>query len=1111
MTKNYFFESDVVKISNPFSLKIKSGVLKKLAHLVLILFLAVPASAQFSGGDGSTATPYIITTPAQLAQLATYVNAGDANYNAKFYILGNNIDLSAYGESFNGGAGWIPIGTDATNSFKGNFNGDNKKITGLYTKSIGLFGVVNTAATVKNVHVEGTVISTLAAGGIIGSLQNGSSVLNSSFTGSVTTTSSDAGAAAGGIVGGCSATNTISDCYVIGTVSVIYPGAGVRMQYAGGIVGSLGTGNVSRCYFNGTVNANFAAGGICGVNANPSTISNCYSMGSIEIPVRKASGWVGGITGHINVATITSCWSISKVHGRGSGGYAVLAGGIGARNQNPGKIINCAALNPSLSVDGPGGPESNRIAVQSISPGTFTNNIGFDNMLNPWGTLQWDSKGLNGYSGSDFSIAQILADGTLGGRFTTENGWTVENGKLPGLFGNAVDLPDYMVIPSQTYTLSGKITGNNAPNGIEGAEVTIHSLGLPFSTATTDAQGNYTFPQVVNTKTYTVRGSLPGYAPYSATVEINGNNMEHNITLNNLLNIVDGVTAAKVDDNINISWSKTQPASFRHDSGVSSGTGFDNHQTRGWLVGSAYREGAILTKISWFLTGNCHLVDVYILPITDEGYPKNIDIFRQLNVANTIGQWTEFEFPYPIYAPDGFFIGLCSAVGGSLSLGLDLPNDLYPSKTMTHFYGQDVLKHSDWVPINKAQNLMLRAEGIALGRSQGFGDEGLDDPSRGLQNYTVYRLKQGDPETQWTKLSDNVPSTNYTDAAWLSLPGGSYQWAVKANYSSGVTSLAKLSNVLDLTYPVTYPTYPTLTNGVLEVKDGANTVPSGSMVPKGTTITITAIPDAGYYTGVLKINGQSITSPYNYAVTSATNIQCEFVELGKLPLLLESTPAGTGVLAGAGHYYPNQVVPINAYANQHWKFEEWLDGATQIATTPAFNYTMPDISKTLTAKFVPATYNITYNLAGGTVTPENPTTYNIYTPTFTLNNPTKSGYTFIGWTGSDLTSPTLTVDVPTWSGGDRIYTANWKDLGIESITTTPFDIYPNPVYDNLTVQRNSDDKARIEIYTITGAVVRSVEVCEPITILNVSTLASGMYMIRITDSQNISTLKFVKE
>ncbi|MCQ2512501.1 MAG: InlB B-repeat-containing protein [Lachnospiraceae bacterium] len=71
-------------------------------------------------------------------------------------------------------------------------------------------------------------------------------------------------------------------------------------------------------------------------------------------------------------------------------------------------------------------------------------------------------------------------------------------------------------------------------------------------------------------------------------------------------------------------------------------------------------------------------------------------------------------------------------------------------------------------------------------------------------------------------------------------------------------------------------------------------------------------------------------------------------------------------------------------------------------------------------------YPITYNLDGGTVTPANPTTYNVETATITLNNPTKAGYIFLGWTGSNGTTPETTATIPTGSTGNKNYTANWK-------------------------------------------------------------------------------------
>lgn len=46
--------------------------------------------------------------------------------------------------------------------------------------------------------------------------------------------------------------------------------------------------------------------------------------------------------------------------------------------------------------------------------------------------------------GSDITVSAINADGTLGSRFTSGYGWLTQNGKLPWLFGNAVELPAYL-------------------------------------------------------------------------------------------------------------------------------------------------------------------------------------------------------------------------------------------------------------------------------------------------------------------------------------------------------------------------------------------------------------------------------------------------------------------------------------------------------------------------------------------------------------------------------------------------------------------------------------------------------------------------------------------
>jgi hypothetical protein len=88
-------------------------------------------------------------------------------------------------------------------------------------------------------------------------------------------------------------------------------------------------------------------------------------------------------------------------------------------------------------------------------------------------------------------------------------------------------------------------------------------------------------------------------------------------------------------------------------------------------------------------------------------------------------------------------------------------------------------------------------------------------------------------------------------------------------------------------------------------------------------------------------------------------------------------------------------------------------------------------------------------------------------------------------------------------------------IGISSIgAPIAFTIYPNPANDILKVARTTATKARIEICNIYGSLIRSLEITETETEINVSSLTPGIYIIRIMDSKEKSRFgsvqKFVK-
>ncbi len=84
------------------------------------------------------------------------------------------------------------------------------------------------------------------------------------------------------------------------------------------------------------------------------------------------------------------------------------------------------------------------------------------------------------------------------------------------------------------------------------------------------------------------------------------------------------------------------------------------------------------------------------------------------------------------------------------------------------------------------------------------------------------------------------------------------------------------------------------------------------------------------------------------------------------------------------------------------------------------------VAVTLRAVWTTKAYTLDFDLGGGTLEQELPTRYGAESSDITILQPTKKGYTFVGWTGTGLTEPAEEICIPTGSWGDRSYTAVWR-------------------------------------------------------------------------------------
>ena len=284
--------------------------------IVLALWISLALSATavaYSGGDGSSGTPYQIATLADLEELQD--NSTDWD---KYFIQTADIDASAT-SGWDGGAGWASIG-NATTYFTGSYDGQGYTIDGLYqyrpsdtTNTYGGFlGYTSgSSASIQNLgltHVD--ITGGERVGGLVGN-HNGT-VSNCFTTGSVVSTLHYAGGLVGVVNG------NVSDSYSSATVT----NENATTSWAGGLVGYLYEGDITNCYSTGDVSGGSRVGGFLGASGFLSgTVSRCYSTGSVSGTGDLYTGGVGGFVGY-SYDAISNCYSRGDVtRSSGDGTY----------------------------------------------------------------------------------------------------------------------------------------------------------------------------------------------------------------------------------------------------------------------------------------------------------------------------------------------------------------------------------------------------------------------------------------------------------------------------------------------------------------------------------------------------------------------------------------------------------------------------------------------------------------------------------------------------------------------------------------------------------------------------------------------------------------------
>ena len=270
------YDNDIIYIMSCNELKDK---IKKLVQIELNNFIPVMScDEEYSVGNGTEESPYIIDIPGKLKYFSNQINKGK-NSNA-YYALGADIDL--------GEIEWIPIGVVSYKGFNGYFDGRGYEVSNYVITSrleqesaegIGLFGFNN--GKITNVGVKNYSIDMS---------------WNSKF-GSVKSVN----------VGGLAGDNEgiIENCYSIGKINLEHYGTitgngtvcAPAHVFAGGLVGCINDGRIKYCFANVDIkviddseSGTVSAAGIAGGGYNGGIIENCLVIGNIYADELSSNG-----------------------------------------------------------------------------------------------------------------------------------------------------------------------------------------------------------------------------------------------------------------------------------------------------------------------------------------------------------------------------------------------------------------------------------------------------------------------------------------------------------------------------------------------------------------------------------------------------------------------------------------------------------------------------------------------------------------------------------------------------------------------------------------------------------------------------------------------------
>ncbi len=268
-----------------------------------------------------------------------------------------------------------------------------------------------------------------------------------------------------------------------------------------------------------------------------------------------------------------------------------------------------------------------------------------------------------------------------------------------------------------------------------------------------------------------------------------------------------------------------------------------------------------------------------------------------------------------------------------------------------------------------------------------------------------------------------TPNTGYTFTNWtengnIVSTNTSYTFTLNGN-----TTL--VANFAVIQYTLTLSANPAA--GGTVTQSGTGTYNSGS------SVTVTATPNAGYTFTSWKENGSVIpaaNASYTFTISGNRTLEANFTALVQLTVTLSANPPAGGLVtqSGTGSYDFGSSVTVTATPNPGYTFTSWKENGLVVPLANA-SYTFTIMgNRTLEANFTATVVQYTVTLsanppADGIVTQSGTGTY-ISGSSVTVTATPNAGFKFINWTEGGIEVST-TASYQFTITGDRILVGNF--------------------------------------------------------------------------------------